>query len=346
MIRTPSRPSRRVPALLLSASLLASLPVVPGRANDSAAELDAGGLVLVKDPEIGLLREDLRIGLDRISVRYVFRNRSASPRTVRVAFPLPPIDGAELSLSAQNLPDEASANFVGFTVTVDGVPLAPHLEERAFLGTHEVGDLLRKHALPLNPMRRDALAEALARLTPTARAELVTAKLIPEAADMGEGLWRSEAKFHWEQVFPAGRDLVIEHAYRPVKGSLLIGRSDLDDRAFRARYCLDDAGVGGLRRLLAGAGAKTAGAGGGPDALVHAAVVPYIVTTARNWAGTIGTFALTVDKGSPKTLVSLCRKGIVKTGPTTFGFTATDFVPDADLRVLYVSPDAEALGIR
>jgi hypothetical protein len=73
-------------------------------ANDSAAELDAGGLVLVKDPDISLLEEDLRIGLDRIGVRYVFRNRSDAPRTVRVAFPLPPIDGDVLVSSAQNLP--------------------------------------------------------------------------------------------------------------------------------------------------------------------------------------------------------------------------------------------------
>ncbi|MCJ2081911.1 DUF4424 family protein [Methylobacterium sp. J-090] len=334
MIRTP----RFVLAALLSATLISS----PALANDSAAELDAGGLVLVKDPDIALTREDLRIGLDRITVRYVFRNRSGNPRTVRVAFPLPPIDGAELVTSAQSLPNESSANFVGFTVTADGTTLTPQLEERAFLGTREVGDLLRKHAIPLNPMRRDDLGKALAKLTPAAKAELVAAGLVLAEEGPDGGQWRSEAKFHWEQVFPAGRDLVIEHAYRPVKGSLLIERTILDDRAFRARHCLDDAGVAGIRRLLAAKDRETKGR----DATIHAVVVPYIVTTARNWAGSIGTFALTIDKGTPKTLVSLCRSGIAKTGPTTFAFTATDYVPDSDLRVLFVSPDAEALGIR
>lgn len=322
-----------LPALIASPALIA----LPARANDSAAELDAGGLVLVKDPDIGLVREDLRIGIDRITVRYVFRNRAASPRTVRVAFPLPSIDGAELVVSAQSLPDESSANFVGFTVTADGAPLTPELEERAFLGTREVGDLLRKHAIPLNPMRRADIDAALTRLTPAAKAEIMAAGLVAAEEGPEGGRWRSEAKFHWQQTFPAGRDLVIEHAYRPVKGSLLVERTILDDPAFRARYCLDDAGVAGVRRLLA---AK------GRDATIHAVVVPYIVTTARNWAGSIGTFALTIDKGSPGTLVSLCRSGIVKTGPTTFVWTATDYVPDADLRVLYVSPDAKALGIR
>ncbi|KQP51964.1 DUF4424 domain-containing protein [Methylobacterium sp. Leaf108] len=325
------------PRVALALALCAALNAPQALANDSAAELDAGGLVLVKDPEVALVREDLTIGLDRITVRYVFRNRSAAARTLKVAFPLPPIDGAELTSSAQSLPDESSPNFVGFTVTVDGQALTPQLEERAFLGAREVSDLLRKHAVPLNPMRRDAYGAAVAKLTPTAKAELAAAGLIPEDEGPDGGQWRSEAKFYWDQTFPAGRDLVIEHAYRPVKGSILIGRSDLDDRAFRQRYCLDDAGVAGVRRFLAGKG---------KDDAVRGVVVPYIVTTARNWAGTIGTFALTIDKGHPKTLVSLCRNGLVKTGPSTFSFTATNFVPDADLRVLYVSQDAEALGIR
>lgn len=332
MIKAAIRTSCMVLAALMSVST-----TVPVRVNDSAAELDAGGLVLVKDPDVSLVREDLRLGLDRITVRYVFRNRSTSPRTLRVAFPLPPIDGAELVTSAQSLPDESTSNFVGFSVSVDGTALTPALEERAFIGTREVGDVLRKHGIPLNPMRRTDVEAALAKLAPAAKAELIAARLIPEEEGPEGGLWRSEAKFHWDQTFPPGRDLVVEHAYRPVNGSLLIGRSDLTDRSFRARYCLDDSGVAGLKRLLVGKGR---------DGLLNAAVVPYIVTTARNWAGAIGTFVLTIDKGAPTTLVSLCRSGLVKTSPTTFTFTATDYVPDEDLRVLYVSPDAKALGIR
>ena len=74
-------------AAALSAFLLAVLLATagPARANDSAAALDAGGLVLVSDPEVELVSEDLRIGVDRISVDYVFRNRSDAPRTLRVA---------------------------------------------------------------------------------------------------------------------------------------------------------------------------------------------------------------------------------------------------------------------
>ena len=57
-------------------------------------------------------------------------------------------------------------------------------------------------------------------------------------------------------------------------------------------------------------------------------------------------FTLTVDKGSPAALVSFCRTGVRKTGPTTFVWEATDYAPDSDLRILIVSNDDGALGIR
>jgi hypothetical protein len=79
----------RFPALLLAAGLLCA----PARANDSASELDAGGLILRPEPGIALASEDLSIGLERIDVAYVFRSQVNEPRTVRIAFPLPPIDG-------------------------------------------------------------------------------------------------------------------------------------------------------------------------------------------------------------------------------------------------------------
>ncbi|MEI4594871.1 DUF4424 family protein, partial [Klebsiella pneumoniae] len=79
---------------------------------------------------------------------------------------------------------------------------------------------------------------------------------------------------------------------------------------YRATYCLDEAGLTAIRRLQAKAA--------DPSGYLRATVVPYIVTTARNWAAPIGRFTLTVDKGSPEAVVSFCRTGIRKTGPTTF----------------------------
>jgi len=322
-----------VPGALILALASVTLPV---RANDSAATLDAGGLVLVRDAEIELASEDLRIGIDRIDVDYVFRNRSKAPRTLRLAFPLPPIDGAELSFSALSLPVRGSANFVGFTVKADGRTIEPALEERAFHGTQEITERLKQQGLPLNPLRREELETALKRLSPADLQALHNADLLSDATPDAGAQWRSEAKFHWEQVFPANAELRIAHSYAPIAGNWFLSPKDAAARDFRARYCLDDAGLSGIRRLAA---AK-------PEGYTRAFEVPYIVTTARNWAGRIGRFTLTVDKGRAEALVSFCRQGVRKTGPTTFVWEARDYVPDSDLRVLLVSNDPTFLGDR
>jgi len=105
----------RCAGAFLAAGLLTSL----ARANDSAAELGAGGLVLRREPGIVLVSEDRSIASDRISVTYLFRNQVEEPRTVRIAFPLLPIDGRELSFSALALPQPDSPSFAGSTLMVD-----------------------------------------------------------------------------------------------------------------------------------------------------------------------------------------------------------------------------------
>ena len=51
-----------------------------------------------------------------------------------------------------------------------------------------------------------------------------------------------------------------------------------------------------------------------------------------------GKFSLTLDKGDPKNVISLCADGVKKTGPTTFVVEKTDYSPDRDLEVLIVQP--------
>ncbi|WP_091716583.1 DUF4424 domain-containing protein [Methylobacterium phyllostachyos] len=327
-------PSRKAAALLLAAGLLSA----PARANDSASELNAGGLVLVPEPGIALASEDLSISRERIDVAYVFRNQTNTPRTVRIAFPLPPIDGRLLSFSALKLPQPEEANFVGFTVTVDGRPVEPELEERAFVGEREVTDLLRRLGMPLNPLRFTELETAQKRIDKATWAELVKAGLFPDAEGMTEGLWRSEAKFFWSQTFPPGQDVRIAHSYAPVNGFHCLDLKEASRAGYRATYCLDDAGLAAIRRLHAKAPSESGH--------LRAFVVPYIVTTARNWAAPIGRFTLTVDKGNPEAVVSFCRTGIRKIGPTTFRWEAQDYVPDQDLRVLFVLPGPGPTGIR
>src|SRR3954454_17151859 len=64
-------------------------------ANDSSAELSIGGLQFTRSPYIEIRSEDLKISIDRVSVRYEFVNTSSSAVTVTVGFPLPDIDLSE-----------------------------------------------------------------------------------------------------------------------------------------------------------------------------------------------------------------------------------------------------------
>ncbi len=63
----------------------------------------------------------------------------------------------------------------------------------------------------------------------------------------------------------------------------------------------------------------------------------YILKTAANWKGPIGTFKLTLKKPSSKSLISLCWSGLKKIDATTFEFNAKNFIPKTDLDILFIA---------
>ncbi|GGD01868.1 DUF4424 family protein [Aureimonas glaciei] len=339
--------TRRSP-LLLALALLTGVPAA--RANDSAAEKAAGGLEFVASESIRMVSEDLSISPSAVDIRYVFRNDGAEDEAVTVAFPLPAIEGYGMSQQPVLLPFPDRANFVGFTVAVDGETIEPALDERAFVGDTDVTDILKRHGLGPNPIGEGG--KALSDLSPADYADLERQGIVTER-DFGEALWRYAATFHFDMTFPAGREVTVEHAYRPVAGRYFLVKSVLDDPRETSTYCIDAGTKKALANVIRKASAASydadpvgnAGLKDQPlDGLAYSAVVDYILTTANNWAGPIGHFRLIVDKGAPGNVVSLCRDGLKKTSPTTFTFEATDYVPERDLKILFASPDNTGLG--
>ena len=55
-----------------------------------------------------------------------------------------------------------------------------------------------------------------------------------------------------------------------------------------------------------------------------------------NWAGPIKNFKLSIDPGGSDRLVSLCAAGLKAVSPNSLEFTAADFKPDADLKILFI----------
>lgn len=289
----------------------------PATANDTLAILKAGGLEFTRTDDVAMVREDLDISVERIAVRYVFRNRSAVDVRSTVAFPLPLLPGGLLDNSPVDLKPSEDANFVGFTVKVDGKPFTPAIEVKALdRDGKDVTREVRRFGLSPNFMAKDALDGPGADVDGARKAGLVY--------EGGEEAWDMQATFHWEQTFPAGRDVVVEHAYRPVAGSSGFFFGEGSDRA---TFCVDKGTEAAIARLWKD----------DPQSVYYASrVVEYVLLSARSWAGPIGEFHLTLRKDKPTSVVSACLDGLRRTSPTTYEMTAKDFVPRRDLGILFV----------
>ncbi|WP_084539550.1 DUF4424 domain-containing protein [Azorhizobium doebereinerae] len=327
----------------LGSLLLAGAPAL---ANDSTAALAAGGLIFVQNDHVQMKSEDLFISEQEVRVRYVFKSDAKEDLRVLVAFPMPDITVSE-SVN-QSIPVDGSDNFLDFRTMVDGKPVTTELEQRAFALDIDRSELLRKLNIPLAPYLA-ATGKALDALPPAQWQELIGLGLARvDEYDAGKGmerhlvpLWTLKTTFYWTQVFPAGRELNVEHKYRPSVGmsvGTVIGMNVRDNpwvkeeqRVQMDAFCTDQTFLSAVERAT-----KAAGTQGQPafsDARIH-----YILKTGANWAGPIGDFKLTVDKGAPENLVSFCGTGVKKVGPTRFEMTAKDFSPVKDLGVLILKP--------
>ncbi len=333
----------------LAALLLLATPAL---ANDGFGGLSATGLHFAQTNAVAMETEDLFIGLDRIRVAYTFRNLTDQDVTGEVIFPLPPIPLQALVNSDFNLPEDR-ANLVAFTATVAGQPVTPQIDRIAVIEPpwdenrplsnqydtpgQDVTATLARLGIPLT-IDAYALSPLLLSLPDTAKAELQTAGL----AEFHEGdaansfpaeawpLWSIILRYHWTQTFPAGETLTVSHEYenRPPGG--LFGWAHPPQNAweqdFQARYCIDDGTSRAIAKRL------------GPDGYGIAYNLAYVLRTANSWAGPIGQFRLTLDKGTAQNVISLCASGVTKTGPTTFVIEKQDYTPDRDLEILIVTP--------
>lgn len=311
----------------------------PALANDSMAELGAGGLILVKTDAVAMESEDLYISEEAVRVDYVFRNRTDADVDSLVAFPMPDIGGDPNANVA--IPEPAADNFLGFETSADGRPIQPQLEQKAFAAEIDVTDELTQHGVPLFPYA-EGVEAALDGVPGEVRDDWIARGIIAVETydDTGTGMvdhltptWRLKSTYWWRMRFPAGEKVSVSHSYRPSVGGS-VGLGFIEDgkpggpeyRRYREKYCLDDSFNKAVARQIA----RT------PEGQMPFTEtwLSYILTTGGNWATTIENFRLTIDKGTPGALVSFCGEGVKKTGPTTFEMSATDFYPQRDLHVL------------
>jgi hypothetical protein len=341
---------------LLPVALCLATPV---HANDGFGGLSATGLTFGQTDSIAMEEEDLFIGLDRIAVDYVFRNLTDADVTGEVIFPLPPVGVWSGYESMMNLPEDLSApDLVGFTATVDGQPVKVAIDRIAVIedgfdeemppsrqyddpGRDVTADLERL-GIPLT-LEIEAVRRALLALPEDRRAEAEALQLAEfyegdPAQDQPPdvwGRWSIVTRYHWTQTFPAGAEVRISHSYtnRPPGGVFYWTHPPEDWQLYlRDQYCIDEGTSRAIVKALEGSGSEEFGNTG------TAYNISYVLRTANSWAGPIGRFTLTLDKGDPGNVISLCAEGVRKTGPTTFVIEKTNYTPDRDLEILVVQP--------
>ncbi len=327
--------SRRI---LLVAGALAA--IVAGRAaiaNDSSAEKAAGGLVLKQNRDIDMVSEDLYVSPEQVRVRYVFRNRARQARRITVAFPMP---DRELSYEMESEVAYPS----DLHTLVDGRPVRMSVERKAMVGNVDRTAELVRLRIPVTPPegeRAGVIADAVSRLPRAAQQRLARLGLIDSGslADSSHQIipmWTVKETWHWDQVFPAGRELRVEHRYRPgVGGTAGVPLAHADwrngenGREAQAEYCTDREFLAALDRMTARAERTQSG-------WPTESRLRYILTTGGNWRSPIGDFRMVVDKGNPNAIVSFCGQGVRRISPTQFEVRHRNWRPDRDLAVLIV----------
>ena len=312
-------------------------------ANDSSATLAAGGLELSKSADISIESENLYISSKVIQVDYVLKNNSATDIETLVAFPLPKLmsDYEMDSSAAVSIPNPQSENFVNFEVRVNNIKIPVHIDHKAFLKndnsqtTQDITAELKNFAIPISPFAKN-YRKTLNTL-PAAIANKLLAKkwLTKNSYDAGKGWvtdingnWETQTTLYWSQVFPAHKTLLVSHEYQPVVGSSFItenGNSYHQGNLF----CVDkgtEKAINKKMQLLKGTDQN----------LLLAHHIQYILTTAKNWQGPIGSFTLVLDKEKANNIISVCLPEIEKLNKTQFSLEYKNFVPEKDLDILIV----------
>ena len=255
--------------------------------------------------------------------------------TTTVAFPMPDIvwDGPDTNIA---VPAPDSPNFLDFRTTIDGQPVAAENEQKAFAKGVDITARLAALGVPLAPQSDSDLEGAR-------RAEA------GRQGRAGEGGDRHPRRLRRRQGLGASSraelDAEVELLLDPdlsrrarTRGRAPLSperrrddrhRGRLDDDRRRRRRSATRRSIASTRTSSpARARRRSPTPSGGFTAPLFERRIAYVLTTGANWAGPIGDFRLTIDKGEPDSLVSFCADGVKKIGPTTVRGPPRQFHPD------------------
>lgn len=312
----------------IGAALLLTFMAIPAAADDGLSALKNGALVFGQSKTIAMTEETLTVSASKITADFHFVNKGSRPETITIAFPIPDIDTA--NDDGFYIPIEDQDNFVGFTTTVDGKPLANGLEQRAFAPDgREVTAILKKFDIPLVRPSWTYL-DLIPTLPEETQQALLKAGAITGTADDRSPQWVTKSKFYFQQTFEPGKPVHIVHSYKPSldTSNMSFYSGDMaPSEEQKALYCLKNetrAAVAALEKTKAGQEFPVA----------TQSSLSYVLSTARTWAGPIGHYHLIIDTERPAVVASFCGAAR-RTSPTRFEFEQDDYVPDRDLDIVF-----------
>lgn len=327
----------KVRSTLAALALIGALPQ-SGMANDTEAAVGLGGLLFERNDQIAMENEDLYLSAERVRVRYQYRNTGTKPVTILVAFPLPdvPLEGREFSSGFPEWEQQ------GMKTLVDGKPVQLMRIDIPKINGKDISARLKALGWPVRYWEEEGFLQRLQALSADDKSEYFGEGLVTTEGMEGEELrpaWSVSTNYVRTQTFPPGVPVTVEHSYMPMTGGSVASALDRATRedsmggphGYEARYCVDQPFLRSYDRRRYT-----------PDGGLIETVMPiettlgYVLKTGANWKGPIRRFKLTVDKGNPQTLVSLCMDGLVKVSPTRFEVVKTDFEPVHDIDVLFV----------
>ena len=315
---------------ILAVALIAL--ATPAFANGVVTEFPGNGLIFKEAVDIAIAREDLFISRDKITVHYDYKSDAAATQAVTIGFPMPavptngdPDDPAMLP----ELEGKDVLNYMQFSASVNGKPVVTTLHQFAWANGKDITAEVIAAGLPVY-MPYDQVEEAFAKVDPKVIDDFVDREYIYRDEESGYIAinWLYQSVYEWQQDFAPG-DTKVDIAYSPIEGY----PGDIGDY-YEAdpdgRYCIDDK----LRKTISDYRDK-----GIP---YEVSTVGYVTTTATYWKGPIGEFNLTIAKdaldaesGQVGGETAFCGKAEATESDTAFTWTAKDYVPQRDVRVVY-----------
>jgi Domain of unknown function (DUF4424) len=210
--------------------------------------MTTGGLVLKNSRNIDMLDEDLYVSAEQIRVNYVFRNQGRQEESVIVGFPMP-----DRNMGRDR---ESDISYVrDFVTTVEGRRVETQVERKAMVGNRDHTALLTRLGIPIAPPptinyveeRSGPVYAAWQRLSDADKEQLKRLELVWETAYNFWPEWTLKETYYWAQTFPAGREVKIQHQYKPGSGGSVHG--ELEDPNYRDEYCVDQSFLGGVKRM-------------------------------------------------------------------------------------------------